>query len=137
MPVPLDAALKTILPEPSFALTSWWIVLPSLKGICINFLLATSFAFLIASGTCLAFACAIPILPAWFPTTTSAEKPNLRPPFTTFVIRLMWTNFSKISSAFLSLKFSIIKIPFHFHVRFQQILLLCRDIYRYLYQNKF
>ena len=87
IPVPLDAALKTILPEPSLALTSWCIVLPSLKGICINFLLATSLAFLIASGTCLAFAWAIPILPAWLPTTTNAEKPNLRPPFTTFVIR--------------------------------------------------
>ena len=32
------------------------------------------------------------------------------------------TELSKISSVFLSLKFSIIKIPFHFHVRFQQIL---------------
>ena len=84
IPVPFDAALRIILPDPSFALTSWWIVLPSLNGICINFLLATSFAFLIASGTCLALAWAIPILPAWFPTTTRAEKPNLRPLFTTF-----------------------------------------------------
>ena len=49
-------------------------VLPSLKGMLINFLLATSLAFLIASGTCLAFACAIPILPAWFPTTTNAHN---------------------------------------------------------------
>ena len=32
------------------------------------------------------------------------------------------TELSKISSDFLSLKFSIIKIPLHFHVRFQQIL---------------
>ena len=31
-------------------------------------------AFLIASGTCLALAWATPILPAWFPTTTNAEK---------------------------------------------------------------
>ena len=66
-----------------------------------------------------------------------AENPNLRPPFTTLVIRLMWTNFSKISSVFLSLKFSIIKIPFHFHVKFQQILSLFRDIYKYLYQSTF
>ena len=49
-------------------------VLPSLKGIWVNFLLAVSFAFLIASGTCLALAWAMPILPAWFPTTTSAEN---------------------------------------------------------------
>ena len=56
IPVPFDAALSTILPDPSFAFTSWCIVLPSLKGICINFLLATSLAFLIASGTCFALA---------------------------------------------------------------------------------
>ena len=64
IPVPFEAALSTILPDPSFAFTSWCIVLPSLKGICINFRLATSLAFLIASGTCFALACAIPILPA-------------------------------------------------------------------------
>ena len=29
-----------------------------------------------------------------------AEKPNLRPPLTTFVILLIWTNFSKISLFF-------------------------------------
>ena len=51
-------------------------VLPSLKGMWINCLLAVSLAFLIASGTCLAFACAIPIFPAWLPTTTNAAKAN-------------------------------------------------------------
>jgi len=100
IPVPLGAPLKIIFPAPSLALTSWCIVLPSLSGMCISFLLATSLAFLIASGTCFALACAIPIFPAWFPTTTSAEKPNLRPPFTTFVILLIWTNFSRIPSSF-------------------------------------
>ena len=114
IPVPFAADLKTILPEPSLAFTSWWIVLPSLKGIWISLRLAISLAFLIASGTCLALAWAIPILPDWFPTTTNAEKPNLLPPLTTLVIRLMCTNFSKISSFFLSLLSSIIKIPFHF-----------------------
>ena len=95
-------------------------VLPSLRGIWIKTLLAVSLAFLMASGTCLAFAWATPILPAWFPTTTNAEKPNLRPPFTTLVILLMWTSFSKIPSSFFFLK-SITKIPFHFYVMFQQM----------------
>ena len=116
---------------------SWCIVLPSLSGIWIRFLLANSFAFLIASGTCLALAWAIPILPAWFPTTTKAEKPNLLPPFTTLVIRLMWTSFSKISSDFLSNFFSIFKPPFHFFLMFQQKLLFFHDIYIYLCQNIF
>ena len=36
IPVPLGAALSLILPAPSFPNISWWIVLPSLKGICIK-----------------------------------------------------------------------------------------------------
>ena len=76
MPVPLGADLNLILPAPSLPNISWWIVLPSLRGIWIRFLLANSFAFLIASGTCFALAWATPILPFWFPTTTSAEKPS-------------------------------------------------------------
>ena len=100
IPVPFEADLKTILPDPSLALTSWWIVLPSLSGIWINFLLAISLAFFMASGTCFALAWAIPILPAWFPTTTRAEKPNLLPPLTTLVILFIWTSFSKMSSFF-------------------------------------
>ena len=64
------------------------------------------------------------LTPSTFPdrsgATTRAENTNLLPPFTTLVIRFMWTNFSNISSAFLSFKFSIIKIPFRFLLRFLQ-----------------
>ena len=80
IPVPAGAALKKTFPEPFFPFTSWWRVLPSFKGILIKFLLATSDAFLIASGTCFDFPWPIPIDPFWFPTTTRAANPNLLPP---------------------------------------------------------
>ena len=97
IPVPAGAALKKTFPDPFLPLTSWCKVLPSFKGIFIKFLLATSVAFLIASGTCFDLPWPIPILPFWLPTTTNAAKPNLLPPFTTFVILLIATNFSFIS----------------------------------------
>ena len=97
IPVPEGAALKNTFPEPFLPFTSWCKVLPSFRGILIKFLLATSVAFLIASGTCLDFPWPIPMLPFWFPTTTRAAKPNLRPPLTTFVILLIATSFSFIS----------------------------------------
>ena len=64
---------------------------------------AVSVAFLIASGTCFAFPWPIPIEPFWLPTTTSAEKANLLPPFTTFVILFIDTSLSLKSVLFINL----------------------------------
>src|SRR5256714_479156 len=53
--------------------------------------LAASVALRIASGTSRALPWPKPTRPFWSPTTTSAAKPNLRPPFTTLATRLIWT----------------------------------------------
>ena len=97
IPVPAGAVLKRTFPEPFLPFTSWCNVLPSFKGILIKFLLASSVAFLIASGTCLDLPWPIPTEPFWLPTTTKAAKPNLLPPLTTLVILFIATSFSFIS----------------------------------------
>src|SRR5512132_4080522 len=53
-----------------------------------------------ASGTSFALPRPTPTWPAPSPTTTSAEKLNRRPPFTTLATRLMWTTLSWSSSSF-------------------------------------
>ena len=56
IPVPEGSDLNKTFPAPSLAITSWWRVLPSRRGILIKFLFAFCVAFFIASGTCLALA---------------------------------------------------------------------------------
>ena len=99
MPVPFGADLKITVLDENFAFISWWMVLPSLKGILTMVFLASSEAFLIASGTSLAFPEPNPTLPWPSPLTTKAEKPNLLPPLTTLETRLTEINFS-INSLF-------------------------------------
>ena len=53
------------------------------------FFLASSTAFLIASGTSLAFPVPTPTRPLRSPTTTNAAKRKRRPPLTTLVTRLI------------------------------------------------
>ena len=78
MPVPEGADLNNTFPAPSFDKTSWCKVRPSFKGILNKLFFAVWVAFLIASGTCFAFAYPIPIEPAKFPTTIKAETVNLQ-----------------------------------------------------------
>jgi len=59
---------------------------------------ASSIAFLIASGTSLAFPVPTPTIPFLFPTTTKALNLNLLPPLTTLVILPMLTTTSSNSS---------------------------------------
>src|SRR5215468_5801175 len=56
--------------------------------------LAASVALRIASGTSRALPWPKPTRPRWSPTTTSAAKPNRRPPFTTLATRLICTSLS-------------------------------------------
>src|SRR5919108_6110628 len=61
--------------------------------------LACSVALRIASGTSRALPAPWPTRPLPSPTTTSAAKPNRRPPFTTLATRLMLTSFSISSTS--------------------------------------
>src|SRR6185369_2272462 len=56
---------------------------------------ACSIAFCTATGTSFALPLPMPTRPSPSPTTVSAAKPRIRPPFTTFVTRLMLIIFSR------------------------------------------
>ena len=63
-------------------------------GTSTKFFLASSIAFLIASGTSAALPFPTPICPASSPTTTTALNLNVLPPLTTFATLLIETTFS-------------------------------------------
>ena len=65
-------------------------------------------ALRIASGTSRALFEPMPTRPCPSPTTTSAAKPNLRPPLTTLATRLIETSFSIRSSSSLLPLFSLL-----------------------------
>src|SRR5699024_3043087 len=72
---------------------------------------ALSIAFLIASGTSSAFPMLKPFLLFLSPTTTTAAKRKLRPPFTTLATRLMVTTRSSNSVLFVSLILANVTSP--------------------------
>ena len=80
---------------PTFTVISWGIELP-FRGIFIISRLATAFPFRTASGMAIAFPIPAPTLPSPSPMTTRALNRSLRPPFTTFAIRLVNTTRSVI-----------------------------------------
>src|SRR5947207_3572193 len=59
---------------------------------------ASSIAFCTATGTSFAFPLPMPTRPSPSPTTVNAAKARMRPPFTTFVTRLMLIIFSRSPS---------------------------------------
>ena len=95
-PVPAGAGFKNTLPAPQTPVI-WWGIVVSMIGTLIKFFLASSTALLIASGTSIAFPVPRPTRPFLSPTTTTALKRYLRPPFTTFVTWLMLTTRSSNS----------------------------------------
>src|SRR5699024_6821096 len=98
------------LPEPKRPLISCGIVVPTI-GTSTRPFFALSIAFLIASGTSSAFPMPKPILPFLSPTTTTAAKRKLRPPFTTLATRLMVTTRSSNSVLFVSLFLANVTFP--------------------------
>src|SRR5690625_2736702 len=116
-PVPSAAGFINTLPEPKRPLISCGIVVPTI-GTSTRPFFALSIAFLIASGTSSAFPMPKPILPFLSPTTTTAAKRKLRPPFTTLATRLMVTTRSSNSVLFVSL--FLANVTFHsYYIKIQ------------------
>ena len=89
-PVPGAAGLSMILADPSLRRTSCGMVVPTI-GTVIMFRFATSIPLRMASVTSRALPMPEPTRPFMSPTTMSALKENLRPPFTTLATRLTRT----------------------------------------------
>ena len=85
IPRPSLAGFTKTTALPTLASASWGIVLPWLSATLHTFLLAACKAFLIASGTSLAFPLPIPTKPLRLPTATVAQKRKCLPPEVTFV----------------------------------------------------
>ena len=92
-PEPSAPGFNSTLAEPNVPRNSCGIVVPTI-GTSIKFFLASSIAFLIASGTSAAFPFPIPTCPFSSPTTTTALNLKFLPPLTTFATLLMATTFS-------------------------------------------
>src|SRR5699024_451951 len=125
-PVPSAAGFINTLPEPKRPLISCGIVVPTI-GTSTRPFFALSIAFLIASGSSSAFPMPKPILPFLSPTTTTAAKRKLRPPFTTLATRLMVTTRSSNSVWFVSLFLAIVTFPSFYievHAQVHDVLLL-------------
>src|SRR5579883_601241 len=90
---------------------SWCSVRPSRKGTRTMARRACSVALRIASGTSRALPAPWPTRPLPSPTTTSAAKPNRRPPFTTLATRLIETSFSTSSTSWPSRSLSRSRPP--------------------------
>src|SRR5699024_8025671 len=107
-------------------LISCGIVVPTI-GTSTRPFFALSIAFLIASGSSSAFPMPKPILAFLSPTTTTAAKRKLRPPFTTLATRLMVTTRYSNSVLFVSLFLANVTFPsFSINIPFQihELLLL-------------
>ena len=98
-PVPSSAGFNKTLALPNLPTYSWGIVVPT-TGTSTKFFLASSIAFLIASGTSAALPFPTPTWPFSSPTTTTALNLKVLPPFTTFATLLIATTFSFNSDVF-------------------------------------
>ena len=87
---------------PNLAICSWGIV-PLCTGTLIRFFLAASTPLAIAAETSPALPRPQPTRPLPLPTTTIAAKLKARPPFVTFVTRLIATQRSTRSTSFVAL----------------------------------
>src|SRR5690348_6907807 len=93
-PVPSDAGCMCTRVEPCRPSTAWCSV-PFLRRTFTILRRACSIAFCTATGTSFALPLPMPMRPSPSPTTVSAAKPRMRPPFTTFVTRLIEIIFSR------------------------------------------
>src|SRR6266511_474246 len=98
-PVPFDAGRRSTEAAPNRPVT-WCGMDRSASGTRTMCFFASSTPLRIASGTSSALPRPAPTWPRPSPTTTTAEKLNRRPPFTTLDTRLIWTTRSVSSSRF-------------------------------------
>lgn len=96
IPVPSGALFNNTVAPPNLPMKSCGTEPFSSIGTSTKCLMASSFPLRIASGISAALPTPAPTCPLPSPTTTSAAKRKLRPPFTTFVTRLIDTTLSLI-----------------------------------------
>ena len=94
IPVPSGAFLRRTVAPPNFPVKSCGTEQFASIGTSTKCFIASSFPLRIASGTSAALPTPAPTCPLPSPTTTKAAKRMLRPPFTTFVTRLIDTTLS-------------------------------------------
>ena len=130
-PDPSGPGFSKTLALPNVPTYSCGIVVPTI-GTSIKFFLASSIAFLIASGTSAALPFPIPTCPFSSPTTTTALNLKFLPPLTTFATLLIATTFSFNSIACSSRN---LNVPPYFKTlilplsQLLQVLLLFHDKY--------
>ena len=102
-PVPSAPGFNITVAAPNFPMNSWGIVVPTI-GTSTKFFLASSIAFLIASGTSDAFPFPTPTCPCPSPTTTTALNLKVLPPLTTLATLFIATTYSFNSTDLSSMK---------------------------------
>src|SRR5699024_9148459 len=116
-PVPSAAGFINTLPEPKRPLISCRIVIPTIVT-STNPFFPQSILFFTSSVISSSFPMPKSILPFLSPTTTTAAKRKLRPPFTTLATRLMVTTRSSNSVLFVSLFLANVTFP-SFYIKIQ------------------